>query len=160
MGWQKPIDLKLTPSCAFFRKKSMRDRSLVHVALIALFRFSFALVSRSHNLLMKWCTKGKIVVRHPNLPMFDSSSIVIVVFLSIIACIASVHAMCLFDGSDILSCLKSMFQPRIVLVSVSSASAKSLLSATRGMRGMGLFEWTGLPQVWKASRGVQLSRIA
>ncbi len=149
---------RLIPLCAIFKNSSISLRSYAYFPLIFTAPRRFAVLCRSQRQLMKWWTNGIAIPRCTRLPIFVSSSFAVIVPSESIVLIAVVHALYLFFGRILNSCLKLINQPRIVFLSSSGASDVSLLHASITSWGIGMCWCSGRAQVSIAGSGAWLHR--
>ncbi len=138
---------------AVFKNSSISLRSFAYSPLIFTTCRCFAVLCWLQRCLMKWWTNRIAIPRWTSLPILISSSFAVIVPSKSIVLIADVHALYLFSGRIINSCLKLINQPRIVFLPSSGASDLSLLRASIASQGIGLCRCSGRAQVSIASNG-------
>ncbi len=153
VGRQKAMLFRLIPLCAVFDNSSISLRSFAYSPLIFTARRNFAVLCRSQRWLMKWWTNRIAIPRWTSLPIFVSSSFTAVIPSESIDLIAIVHALYLFSGRIISSCLKSINQPRIFFLSLGGAFDANLLCVSITSQGISLCWCSGRAQVSIASNG-------
>jgi hypothetical protein len=114
------------PHFVISRKLSIRIRLFLQVLLILMEQRWVAICWRSRRRLRKLCTPGTTRARCPSWLIVDSSTLAVVVLFKKSCLMFVVQATIFFSGREIISHLKSKFQPRMTYDSAGPASALSL----------------------------------